>query len=365
MSEKRDLWVPLALLLAGLGLLGWHICDEVHGDGLTGVLAAILGIGGAVACLPLRLRFGQARVLTFGLGVALLLAPLVPGLAKTAAHVAAWIVAALAFLVPLRVVPQQTRAFLLGGAALFALLGLLAIMGVLPKGLTWLLLSGALYLAAQVFHSRPRKEPEIPPGPRVCMFGGSFDPFHRGHRALAEAALRVNDRLLVVVAGSAPHKFEGEEGDTDVTAFHHRVAMTRLGTSGLPRTEVLELEGRRDGPSYTIDTLDEISRSFPQGTRFRLMVGADMLQDFPNWKSWEEILERASLLVAARPGFEPDVPSKLAVRDVKPLRLEVPEVDLSSTQVRTAVAAGEDVGGMVLPAIRNYIDDHGLYRDRG
>ena len=362
MSEKRDLWVPLTLFLAGIGLLVCHLMSD-RGDGLTGALAALLGTGGAIACLPLRLRFGQKRVLAFGIGVLLLMAPLTPGLARTPAHVVAWIVAALAFLVPLRVVPQQTRAFLLGGAALFALLGLLAMLDVLPRGLTWLLLSGGFYLAAQVFASRPQKEPEIPPGPRVCVFGGSFDPFHRGHRALAEAALRVNDRLLVVVAGSAPHKFEGEEGDTDVTAFHHRVAMTRLGISGLPRTEVLELEGRRKGPSYTIDTLEEIERSFPPGTRFRLLVGADMLQDFPTWRSWDRILEKVTLLAAARPGYDIELPTKLQVRNVEPLRLEAPEIDLSSSEIRLAVAQREDIGAMVLPAVRNYIDDHGLYRD--
>lgn len=361
MSEKRDLWVPLALLFVGIGLLVWHATDD-RGDGVTGALAAVIGVGGALACLPIRLRFGQTRVLGFGIGVLLLLAPLTPGLASTPAQVVAWIVAALAFLVPLRVVPQQTRAVLLGGAAMFAILGLLAMMEVLPRGTTWLLLSGAFYLAAQVFASRPRKEPEIPPGPRVCLFGGSFDPFHRGHRALAEAALRVNDRLLVIVAGSAPHKFVGEDDDTDVTAFHHRVAMTRLGVSGLPRTEVLELEGKREGPSYTVDTLETLQGSFPPGTRYRLLLGADMLEDFPSWRSWERILDMATLLVAARPGYELELPTKLQVRDIKPMLLEAPEVEISSTAIRETVAERGDIGAMVLPAIRNYIDDHGLYR---
>ncbi|MDJ0522890.1 MAG: nicotinate-nicotinamide nucleotide adenylyltransferase, partial [Planctomycetota bacterium] len=177
------------------------------------------------------------------------------------------------------------------------------------------------------------------------------------------AALRVNDRLLVVVAGAAPHKFAGEDGQVpDRTPFHHRVAMTRLGVEGLPRTEVLELEGRRAGPSYTVDTLDVLVRSHAPGTRFRLLVGADMYADFPNWKDWETILERVTLLVARRPGHELETPPELEERGAAVLGLEAPEVAVSSSGIRAAVQRGEEPGEGVSPAIRGYIRDHGLYR---
>ena len=147
----------------------------------------------------------------------------------------------------------------------------MAARGLLPRPFAWILLAAAFHLALQVFSSRPRRTPAPPPGPRVAVLGGSFDPFHQGHRALSEAALKVVDRLLVVPAGQAPHK----QGAREATAFHHRVAMARLGVEGLARTEVLELEGRRPGPSYTVDTLDVLATSFPAGTRFLLLIGAD------------------------------------------------------------------------------------------
>lgn len=362
LSEKRDLWVPAVLALGGLGLLAWHLLGSGVGT-VAGVLAAVLGIGSAIACLPMRIRHGQGRVIAFGAGMALLLLALLPGRAYGLADVAPFVIAALAFLVPIRTAPVQTRAVMLGAAGLFAVLSMLAALEVVPPGTIWLFVAGAFFLVAQVWNSRARPERPPPPGPRICVFGGSFDPFHKGHRALAEAALRVNDRLLVVVAGSAPHKFLDEEDPApDHTPFHHRVAMTRLGVEGLARTEVLELEGRRRGPSYTVDTLEVLVRSHPPGTRFRLLIGADMYQDFPNWRDWERIAERATLLVARRPGFELDPPVGLQGREVPVLGLEAPLLDVSSTAIREAIAAGEEPpGGVLSESVRSYIRDHGLY----
>ncbi|MFV1959631.1 MAG: nicotinate (nicotinamide) nucleotide adenylyltransferase [Planctomycetota bacterium] len=354
MSEKRDLWVPLALALAGIALLAANLAQ---GRVLTAVLALSLGLGGAVACLPLRMRRTQARIVGFGTGMAFLLVPLVPGWAARPADALAWVVVALAFLLPAPPLPIRVRGGLLGAALLMAVLGFLAVLGILPRALAWLFLAGAFHFALQVFHTRPRTTPAPPPGPRIALFGGSFDPFHRGHRALAEAALKVVDRLLVIPAGQAPHK--GESGGR--TPFHHRVAMARLGVEGLARTEVLELEGRRPGPSYTIDTLEVIRHSQPEGARFLIVLGADMFQDFPNWRAWEQILEEASLLVAARDGFDLEPPPEFEGRSVALERLVAPRVDVSSTALRGALARGENVGDLVSPAVRAYVRDHVLY----
>ena len=235
MSEKRDLWVPLVLVLAGGALLAANAAEGRVGLGL---LALVVAWVGAVACLPIRLKKGQARNITFGFGVSLLLVPLIPGVVERPADGLAWVVAGLAFVLPAPPLPQKVRAAFLGAGGVLGVMGLLALAGVLPQGLTWLLLAGAFHLALQVVNARPRREPEAPPGPRVGILGGSFDPFHAGHRALAEAALRVVDRLLVVPAGRAPHKPDA----ADRTAFHHRVAMARLGVEGLARTEVLEMD---------------------------------------------------------------------------------------------------------------------------
>jgi len=362
LSEKRDLWVPAVLVLAGAGLLVWHL---MRGDGATGfaVAACLVGLIGAVGCMAVRIRHGQERVIAFGGGMLVLLAAFVPIAEPSVVHFVPFVVAALALLLPIHAAPLQTRGAMLVGAALLAIVSALAAADVVPRRLTWLAVSGAFFLAVQVFNSRVRPEKAPPPGPRICVFGGSFDPFHRGHRALAEAALRVNDRLLVVVAGAPPHKFLDEDGHaSERTPFHHRVAMTRLGVEGLPRTEVLELEGRRAGPSYTVDTLETLVRSHAPGSRFRLLVGADMFSDFPNWKDWPTILERATLLVARRPGHDLETPPELEARGVAVLGLEAPEIAVSSSSIRAAVHAGRDPGDGVTPAIRAYIRDHGLYR---
>ncbi len=363
MSERRDLWIPLGLAAVGLALLAGHVAHP-EGSLVRGLLAATLGVGGALACLPIRMKAGPKRLATFGLGVAALLVPLTPWLRTlSAASTAGWIVVATAFLAPLPRASEPLRRILLGAAALFALLGVLALAGILPSGATWLLLAGALHMAIQVVVTKPRPVAVVPTGPLVCVYGGTFDPFHRGHRALCEAALRVHDRLLVVVAGSAPHKFAGEEGDAnESTPFHHRVAMTRLGVAGLPRTEVLELEGRRNGPSYTVDTLDVLKRSLPEGTRFRLLIGADMLADFASWREWERVLSMAELIVAARPGHDLVAPPELEERGITVLRLDAPELDVSSTNIRAQLEAGESVGDRLAPSVTQYVAEHALYR---
>jgi nicotinate-nucleotide adenylyltransferase len=270
-------------------------------------------------------------------------------------------VAGLAFLRPFEEASADARKALLGGALLCVLLGLLAWRGVLPVGLTWLLFAAALHFGVHVLAARPLPEAQVPVGPRVAVFGGTFDPFHRGHRAILEAAVKAADRVLVVVAGRPPHKQDAAER----TAFHHRVAMTRLGVEGLPRTEVLELEGRRQGPSYTIDTLEALSRSYPAGTRFLLVLGADSFQEFPTWKSWEAILERATLLVAMRPGFEIDVPPEFEGRNQPWESLGQVPVEVSSTALRAILAADGDVGDLLPPAVRAYVRDHRLYQPGG
>ncbi len=361
MSEKRDLWVPLLVAVVGVTLAVVH---GIQGRVLYAAGAAFVGLLGALACLPIRVRHGQRRVIQFGLGVLLILAAWIPGATRGVADVPAWFIAGAALMVPIAVAPMSTRVAMLIGAMMFSSAGMLAVIDVVPKSLLWLCFALAFHLAMQVWFSRPTEAPAEVVGLRVCVYGGSFDPFHDGHRALCEAALRYNDRLLVVVAGAAPHKFVDEELDDDGplgTPFHHRVAMTRLGTEGLPRTEVLELEGRRAGPSYTVDTIDSLVRRFPAGTRFRLLVGADMYQDFNTWKDWERILDMAQLLVAARPGFELTPPAALADRTDEVLALDAPELNVSSTAIRAALAADEKPVGLP-PNVTAYIRDHGLYR---
>jgi len=359
-SEKRDLWMPLVLALVGLGLLAWNLSSGARGSVVAGALAAAAGLVAAGACMPLRLNRGQGRMVAFGFGALLCLMSAWPGLAFPSG-VVPWWVAGLAFVRPLREARQRTRVLLLGGAGLCAVLALLAWRGVLPPTLAWLFLAAAFHLGVHVLASRPIAVQAAPVGPSVAVFGGTFDPFHQGHRALVEAAVRQTDRVLVVVAGMPPHKRD----DNGRTAFHHRVAMTRLGVEGLHRVEVLELEGRRPGPSYTVDTLTKLARSYPAGTRFKLILGADSFEEFPTWHDWEGILERSTLLVAPRPGHELDVPPEFEGRNMPVERLESALVDVSGTRLREILAADGDVGEVLAPAVRAYVRDHHLYQPGG
>lgn len=358
MSETRDLWMPALLVAMGLGLLAAH---GAWGTWWIGGTAFVVALAAAVASMPLRMRRGQGRMVAFGAGVLIALVSAVPGAFAFPSGVVPWWVAGMAFLSPLSEANLGLRRGLLGGALGCVVLALLARAGVLPPNLQWLFLAAAFHLGVQVLSSKPKVAEVVPVGPSVCVFGGTFDPFHQGHRALVEAALKVNDRVLVVVAGIPPHK----GGNSERTAFHHRVAMTRLGVEGLPRLEVLEMEGRRPGPSYTVDTLRSLVRSYPRGTRFRLLLGADSFQEFPTWREWEGILDLATLLVAQRPGHGLDTPPEFEGRNLPVERLSSPPVDASSRALRAALAEDAEVGELLAPAIRTYIRDHRLYLPGG
>ncbi len=355
MSEKRDLWVPVLVILCGLGVAAW---DVSSGAVLRGIAAGVLGLVVGSTCLQLALARKTVRgtfLAVAGVLIAAALSPVFPG--NEAAMLSLALVA-LACAYPRASIPETGRYLLLGLSGVLAVTGLLcALKGVpLPRQAGGLLLAGAFAAALNVFTSRPRPVAPPPVGPTVGVFGGSFDPFHESHRQIVEAALPLLNRVLVVVAGHPPHK-EGKE----ITPFHHRVAMSRLGVEGLPRTEVLEIEGRKDGPSYTIDTLAKLQRMYPPGSTFHLLIGGDSFQDFPLWKDWEGILDRATLLVAARPGADTEAPPEFEGRNVPVRWLDLEPKDVSSTEIRRRVAAGESLSDLVSPAIEAYIRDHALY----
>jgi nicotinate-nucleotide adenylyltransferase len=356
MSEKRDLWVPLLLFLGGLGVAAWNGMD---GDWVRAALGVAVGTAGGGGSLYLLLKQGPARSAALAATGFLLLGVVSPPAKGDLHAILPWALVGLSLAFHAKRLPPAMRRALLVLAAVFAVGAVLAVLDVAGlRRTTMLMAAGALACTVQFWTSRERPEEGPPPGPIVAVFGGSFDPFHRGHRAIAEAVLKVASRLLVVVAGTPPHK----EGTREMTPFHHRVAMARLGVEGLARTEVLELEGKRAGPSYTVDTLEALRKTLPPDTRFRFVLGADMLQDFPLWHDWEGILERASLLVAGRPGFDEEPPPEFEGRNAPIERLDIPSVDVSSTDLRRRIAGGEEIGERLSPAVAAYVRDHGLYR---
>jgi len=196
---------------------------------------------------------------------------------------------------------------------------------------------------------------------RIGVFGGTFDPPHRGHVAVAEDARRqlALDRLLLVPARVSPFKV-GERGITDAEI---RLAMTRAAVEGLRGLAVDRLELDRDPPSYTVDTLRALRTRMPEA-EFFLLLGADQWAAFGRWRDVEEIARLATPVVMAREGqdpaeVDPGLPEGV---DVPWRTVDVRRVDVSSTEVRERVRAGSSVDGLVPGAVARLIEAHQLYR---
>jgi nicotinate-nucleotide adenylyltransferase len=191
---------------------------------------------------------------------------------------------------------------------------------------------------------------------RLGLYGGTFDPIHLGHLILAEACREACDldRVWFIVAGSPPHK---PEGRTDVA---HRLEMARLAVAGNPAFEVSEIETRRPGPHYSVETLEAVALERPGDDLF-FLIGGDSLVDLPHWREPDKILQLAGLVVANRPGFEPppfDVPP-----DAKAIqRVTIPPIGIASHEVRRRMLEGRSIRYQVPRAVEAYIDAHGLYR---
>ncbi len=202
---------------------------------------------------------------------------------------------------------------------------------------------------------------------RIGIYGGTFDPIHLGHMAAAKTVVEELglDRLLLIPAAIPPHKALKKHS----AAAEHRLAMTRLAAESLcmKEIEVTDLEMRREGPSYTVDTLREIHAEYPEAELW-LMVGTDMLESFASWREPAEILRLAGLCAFGR--NEEDTEKSLSVHAEKlqglypgaKLRvLTLPNlVEISSTEVRDGLAEerGEE---FLAPAVYGYILRHGLY----
>lgn len=191
---------------------------------------------------------------------------------------------------------------------------------------------------------------------RVGMFGGAFDPPHRAHGLLAQAAVRQLglDRLVVLPTGDAWHKARTLSPAAD------RLAMARLAFAGLPRVEVDDRELRRTGPTYSIDTLRELQAEHP-GAQLVLVMGEDQAGDFTRWRAWEDIARLAILAVAGR-GSGAGIAALRALPGVRVEALELPQMPESATEIRGRLTAGEDISALVEPAVARYIETHPLYQ---
>ncbi len=192
------------------------------------------------------------------------------------------------------------------------------------------------------------------------VIGGTFDPPHYGHLALAENG-RVQlglDRVLFVVAGQPPHKPE-----QPITPVAHRVAMVEAAIAGNPAFAVSRVDLERPGPHYTVDMLAALHRQYPRSA-LCFLLGGDSLAQFLTWRDPAGILRRAKLAVMARPGYEPDwerLEARVPAIKSRLTWLDAPALDLSSTDLRRRVRDGLPLRYLVPPAVETYVRANSLY----
>lgn len=200
----------------------------------------------------------------------------------------------------------------------------------------------------------------------LALFGGSFDPVHAGHRAVAEAAWATGqiDRLHWIPARQPPHK-----PHRTLARDEDRLALLRIAVEGRSEEAVDDRELQREGPSYSIDTIEAVAADFPAAALVWL-AGVDTLSHLASWHRVEDLLERIELWLAPRPHWTAaDTARSLSampqnLRDRLRLReLSMEPVDASSTAVRNRIEAGEDWSDLVPAAIAWEIVVRQLYRD--
>ena len=196
---------------------------------------------------------------------------------------------------------------------------------------------------------------------RVGVLGGTFDPIHMGHVEVAKAAMECArlDRVLFVPSAQPPHRAAAEASAED------RLAMSRLAVDGDSRLEVSDVEVKRGGKSYTVDTLRELHRSLPDDELF-LILGWDAARLFRTWHQPEGVSALASFVIVGRPGMPPPKQADLKLAGLDPDRVVVcllPTPDISGSELRRAIAAGISVAGKLAPAVERYIAVHHVYGD--
>ena len=195
---------------------------------------------------------------------------------------------------------------------------------------------------------------------RVGLFGGAFDPPHRTHVALAKAAIvqLQLDILHVVPTGHAWHKHR------PLTRPEHRLEMCRLAFADVYRAVVDARETLRSGPTFTIDTLDELKEEYP-GAQLYLIMGEDQAKALATWHRAEDLGRAAIICVASRAGADAaaspaDVSHPLHGSPLQ--RLQLPPSPLNATEIRDLLARGQSVAPLVFESVARYIDQHHLYQ---
>ena len=200
----------------------------------------------------------------------------------------------------------------------------------------------------------------------IAMLGGTFDPVHRGHLAIAQAALEDSrfrlERIVFIPADIPPHKQQ-----QTVTPYEDRFAMLQLALRDYPRFGLSRIEGpaeTKGEPNYSINTIRRFRHEHHLSLEeLYFIVGIDSFVNFSQWREPEALMSECRIIVAQRPGLEEEMMKALVLscahKNIS--LLETVSVDVSSTQIRAAIASGEPLDKYVLPQVADYINKHHLY----
>lgn len=198
------------------------------------------------------------------------------------------------------------------------------------------------------------------------MFGGTFDPIHLGHTAVAtSAAEKIKaDKVIFVPAKRSPLKnLLPKAGDSD------RFAMISLAIAGNEKFESSDCELKKNAFSYTLDTVREFKKAYGKDVEICWLVGADSVTELPYWYKITELIDQCSLCVMYRAGYEkPDFKkfaeqwASMRIEKLHRNIIQTPLINISSTEIRERLAAGKDASEMLHPAVADYIAKHGLYK---
>jgi nicotinate-nucleotide adenylyltransferase len=186
---------------------------------------------------------------------------------------------------------------------------------------------------------------------QIAIIGGTFDPIHKGHlQVISEVAKRF-EKVIVIPTGNPWLK-----DHTPIASGEQRVAMTQIAVNSLgldEKVQVSAIEVKRPGPSYAIDTVNELSKIYP-GSNFTLVLGSDAASNLNKWHRSDELQKLVDLLVVKRAG----------VNSSSFDEIEISAPDLSSTQIRDKVANSADISEFVIPTVASFIKEHHLYGSR-
>lgn len=201
----------------------------------------------------------------------------------------------------------------------------------------------------------------------IGFYGGSFDPFHKGHEAILKAALAAHDldKVIVMPAGEPPHKKESRRSFAS-----YRLRMAELGLESISKAEVSSWEIEKESVSYTVESLSYLRTLYGDDSRLFLIMGQDMFMTLDQWYQFEDILDLAAVMVARRPGGSDEAYDAQYKRltqdcDAAVIAFDMDPIDISATDIREAVRDGGSWEDKVSPKVRRFIMENQLYTHAG